>query len=90
MGIVEDLNFGSGQSTFDEEQAVISDVNINNGDEETASQSNIADQIVENRRLTTEEASEEKEADNSEELDEEAVDNPSGTVRRHIPMRHGR
>ena len=88
--IVEEPNLSSGQSNLEEEQAVNSDVNSNNADEETAFLSNIADQIVENRRLTTEEASEEMEADNSEELDEEAVDNPSGTVRRHIPMRHWR
>ena len=83
--IVEELIFGSGQSNLDEEQVVINDVNSNNADEETAFLSNIADQIVENRRLTIEEAAEEIEANNSEELDEEAVDNPSGTASSEVP-----
>ena len=40
---------------------------------------------MENRRLTIEEAAEEIEANNSEELDEEAVDNPSGTASSEVP-----
>ena len=40
---------------------------------------------MENRQLTIEEAAEEMEADNSEELDEEAVDNPSGSASSEVP-----
>ena len=76
---VEELNFGPRQSNLDEEQTVNSDVNSNNVDKETASQSNGGAQVEDNSWLTIEDAAEEMEADNSEELDKEAVDNPSGT-----------
>ena len=82
--VVEEPNHSSGQPNL-EEQAFDSDVNSNNVDEETAFQSNGADQIVENRQLTIEGAAEDIEADNSEELDEEAVDNPSETARSEEP-----
>ena len=83
--IFEELNFSSRQSNLDEEQAVNSDVNSNNIDEETAFQSNGAAKVVENWGLDIEEAAEEIEADNSEELDGEAVDNPSGTASSEVP-----
>ena len=84
VGVVEEPNLSSGQPNL-EEQAFDSDVNSNYVDEETAFQSIGADQIVENRQLTIEEAAEEMEADNSEELDEEAVDNPSGSASSEVP-----
>ena len=84
--IFEELNSSSRQSNLDEEQAVNSDINSNNIDEETAFQSNGAAKVVENWGLDIiEEAAEEIEADNSEELDEEAVDNPSGTASSEVP-----
>ena len=83
--IVEELNFSSRQSKLDEEQAVNSDVNSNNIDEETAFQSNGAAKVVENWGLDIEEAAEEIEADNSEELEEEAVDNPGGKGSSEVP-----
>ena len=76
---VEELTFGPRQSNLDEEQAVNSDVNSNNVDKETASQSNGGAQVEDNSWLTIEDAAEEMEADNSEKLDKEALDNPSGT-----------
>ena len=89
--VVEEPNFGSSQSNLDEEQAVNtfepvnSDVNSNNVDEVPALKSNGAAQVEENRRLIIEEAAEEMEVDNSEELDEEAADNPSGTESSEVP-----
>ena len=83
--VVEEPNFGSSQSNLDEEQAVNSDVNSNNVDEEPALKSNGAAQVEENRRLIIEEAAEEMEVDNSEDLDEEAADNPSGTESSEVP-----
>ena len=78
--IVEELNFGSRPSNLNEDQAVNSDINSNKVDEEAAFQSNGAPaQVEENGRSTIKEAAEEMQAGNSEELDEEAVDNPSGT-----------
>ena len=82
--VVEETNIGSRQSNLNEEQAVNSDIN-SNVDDETAFQLNGAAQVEENRGLTTEEAAEEMEVDNSEELDEEAVDNPSGTGSSEVP-----
>ena len=76
---VEEPNIGSRQSNLDEEQAVNSDVNSNNVDKETASQSNGGAQVEDNSWLTIEDAAEEMEADNSEKLDKEALNNPSGT-----------
>ena len=81
--VVEEPNFGANQSNLDEEQAVNSDINSNNVQEEIAPQSNGA-QVEKNRGLTIE-AAEEMEADNSEELDEEAVDNLSGTRCYEVP-----
>ena len=71
--IIEELSFSSRQSNLDEEQAVNSDVNSNNIDEETAFQSNGAAKVVENWGLDIEEAAEEIEADNSEELEAEML-----------------
>ena len=82
--VVEEPNFGANQSNLDEEQAVNSDINSNNVQEEIAPQSNGA-QVAKNRGLTIEEAAGEMEADNSEERDEEAVDNPSGTGCSEVP-----
>ena len=82
--VVEEPNHSSGQPNL-EEQAFDSDVNSNNVDEETAFGLNGAAQVEENRGSTIEEAAEEMEADNSEELDEEAVDNPSGTASSEVP-----
>ena len=62
---VEELTFGPRQSNLDEEQAVNSDVNSNNVDKETASQSNGGAQVEDNSWLTIEDAAEEMEADNS-------------------------
>ena len=73
--VVEEPNIGSRQPNPDEEQAVHSDVNSNNVDEEAAFQSNGAAQVDENGELAIEGAAEEMEAGNSE----EALDNPSGT-----------
>ena len=81
--VVEEPNFGFNQSNLVEEQAVNSDINSNNGDEETASQSKGGAQVEENRELTIEEAAEEMGAD--KELDEEAVDNPAGTGYSEVP-----
>ena len=74
--VVEEPNFGLSQSNLNEEQVVNSDINSN---KETATQSNGGAQVEENRGWVIEEAAEEMEADNYEELDEEAVDNPSGS-----------
>ena len=82
---VEEPNPGSSQSNRVEEEAVDSDVNSNNVDKETVSQSNGAAHVEENRGLAIEEAAEEMEADNSEELDEEAVDDPSGAASSEVP-----
>ena len=78
--IVEELNFGSRQSNLDEEPAVNSDINSNKVDEEAG-----AVHVEENRGSTIEEAAEEMEVDNSEGLDEEAVDNQSGTASSEVP-----
>ena len=83
--VVEEPNIGLSQSNLNEDQVVNSDINSNNFDEETAFQSNGAAQVEENRRLIIEEAAEEMEVDNSEELDEEAADNPSGTGSSEVP-----
>ena len=53
--VIEEPNFGANQN-LDEEQAVNSDVNSNNVDEEPALKSNGAAQVEENRRLIIEEA----------------------------------
>ena len=66
--IVEELNFGSRQSNLDEEQAVSSDINSNNVNEDAAFQSNDTAHDQNNWGLTIEEAAEDME-DNSEELD---------------------
>ena len=84
--VVEEPNIGSSQSNADEEQVVHNDVNSNNVDEEAAFISNGTVRVDENREFADEEAAEEIEADNSEELDEEAVDNPSGTASSEVPM----
>ena len=91
--IVEELNFGPKQSNLDEEQAVNtfepvnSDINSNNADEEAAFQSNGAVHVEENRGSTIEEAAEEMRVDNSEDLNEEAVDSLSGTASSEVPRR---
>merc|ERR1712013_893773 len=78
--VVEEPNFDLSQSNLYEEQVVNSDINSN---KETATQSGA--QVEENRGSVIEEAAEKMEADNSEELDEEAVDNPSGTGSSEVP-----
>ena len=86
--IVEERNFGPRQSNLDEEPAVNtfepvnSDINCNNADEEAG-----AVHVEENRGSTIEEAAEKMEVDSSEDLDEEAVDNLSGTASSEVPRR---
>ena len=82
---VEEPNPGSSQSNRVEEEAVDSDVNSNNVDKETVSQSIGAAHVEENRGLAIEEAAEEMEGGNSEELDEEAFDNPSVIGSSEVP-----
>ena len=77
--INREFNFGSVPSSqVEEEQAVNIEINSDSVDE-TTSESNDADQIEENGESTVERAVQGLEVDNSEELDGEAVDNPSGT-----------
>ena len=77
---IEESNLVSSPSNLDQELSVISDVNSNTVDEETD-----AAQVEENREVTNEEVAQGLEFDNSEELDEEALDNPSGTGSSAVP-----
>ena len=83
--IIEEPNFGSAPPSHgDEEQAVNDDV-IGNSVDETTSQSNVADQEEKSRESIIEGAAEMIEVNSLEELDEEAVNNPSGTARSEVP-----
>ena len=77
--IIEEPNFGSAPPSHGEEEQAVNDDVIGNSVDETTSQSNGADQEEESRESIIEGAAEGIEVDGLEELDEEAVDNPSGT-----------
>ena len=77
--VIEELKFGSVPSCHGEEEQAINDDVDSNSVKQTTSKSNDADQIEENRESTVERPAQGLEVDNSEELDGEAVDNPSGT-----------
>jgi len=81
--VVEESNLVPIPSNLDEELAVISDVNSNTLNEDTD-----AAHVEENRGLTIEEVVQGLELDNSEELDEEALDNPSGTGSSAVPNQY--
>ena len=77
--IIEEPHFGSAPPSHgEEEQAVNDGVNSNNNVDDTTSQSICADQIEANRESTIEEAAQDLEVNSPEELDVEAVDDPSG------------
>ena len=76
MTIARQMSKLSRSPNLNEDQVVNSDINSN---KETATQSDGGAQVEEDRGSVIEEAAEEMEADKYEKLDEEAVDNPSGT-----------
>jgi len=78
--VVEEPIHVPSPSNLDEELAVISDVNSNTVNEDTD-----AAHVEVNRGLTIEEVAQGFEFDNSEELEEETFDNPSGTGSSAVP-----
>merc|ERR1712126_683359 len=83
--IIEEPNFGSFPPSYGEEEQAVNDDVIGNSVDETTSQSNGADLEEESRESIIEGAAEMIEVDSLEELDKEAVGNPSGTARSEVP-----